>query len=201
MAKAGKYSLKEKLKVDELYDNYMGMPPRQQGLVAAGVILGLIILIIIPVTCASHRLGNLQKKITEHEKNVGSVLVKINEYNSVKTKLKGIENKILPASQVNLRSKIDAIAAQLTISSNIDIGNPNDKPGEEYTETTSKVRVSKLPLLQIIDLISSLEKQTDISLHVRSLTINPTYANRALFDGEFEVSTVAKSKEEGGSEK
>lgn len=197
MAKTGKYSLKERLNPEELYDTFMGMAPRQQFLVGGGIVLALILLIIIPVTCASSRLSKLEKQIESHEKNVSKVLSKINEYNDIKGRLKTVENSIRPKSQVQLRTRIEALATQSGITNNIDSLKEKSNPGEDFEELVVGVRISKLSLPQIMEFIFGMENQSDLTLRVQRLQLKPRYDNRQLFDADFEVSTFVSKEGEG----
>ncbi len=189
MAQAGKYSLRERLKIDELYDTFIGLAPKQQMLAGGGVVLGLLLLIFIPVTCASSRLSKLEKQIESHEKNVSKVVGKIGEYNQVKGRLKELESRIRPKSQVQLRTRIETLATQSGITNNIDSLKEKSNPGEDLEELIVDVRVSKLSLGQILEFIYGMESQGDISLRVQRLQLKPRYDNRQLFDADFEVST------------
>ena len=189
--------MKERLNVEEAYDTFMGMPQRQQLLVGGGIGIVLLLLIIIPVTCASSRLSKLEKQIESHEKNVSKVLTKINEYNDFKGRLKNVENSIRPKSQVQLRTRIEALATQSGITNNIDSLKEKSNPGEDFEELVVDVRISKLSLPQIMEFIFGMENQTDLSLRIQRLQLKPRYDNRQLFDADFEVSTFVSKEGEG----
>ncbi len=197
MVKSGKYSLKERLNIEELYNTFVGFAPREQLLVAGGVVLALLLIIIIPVTCASSRLSKLEKQIENHEKNVSKVVAKIGEYNETKNRLKNVESKIRPKSQVQLRTRIESLATQSNISANIDSLKEKSNPGEDFEELIVDVRMSKLSLGQIIEFIFGMENQADLSLQVRRLQLKPRYDNRQLFDADFEISTLVSKEGEG----
>ena len=127
MAKAGKYSLKERINFSELYDTFMGLGPREQILAAVGVGIVLLLLIIIPVSCASSRLGRMQKQITDHEKNVAKVMDKIGEFKGAQARMKKVESTIRPKSQVQLTTRLESLATQSGIGKNID--SLKTKPG------------------------------------------------------------------------
>jgi type II secretory pathway component PulM len=196
MAKTGKYSLKERLNIEELYDTFMGLPQRQQMLAGGGIALVLLLLLVVPVTCAGSRLSKLEKQIESHEKNVSKVLSKIDEYNDLKGRLKNVEAKIRPKSQVQLRTKIETLATQSGITNNIDSLKEKSNPGEDFEELIVDVRISKLSLSQILEFIYGMESQSDLSLKVNRLQLKPRYDNRQLFDADFEVSTYVSKEGE-----
>ena len=194
MAK-GKYSLKERLNLSELYDTFLGMGPREQILSAVGVGVVVILLIVIPISCASSRLGKMEKQITDHEKNVTKVVNKIGEYKAVQSKLEEVEKTIRPKSQVQLTTRLESLATQSGIGSNIDsLKEKPGTPGEDFEEVVVAVRMSKLSLSQIIEFLYGIESQKDLILKINRMQLKPRYDNRALFDINFEVSTLVSTQ-------
>lgn len=196
MAKSGKYSLKDRLRVGELYDRFLSLAPKQQSLALVGGGVVLVLLVVLPITCASSRLGKMERRIVNHEKNVTQVTEKISEYNKIKNKLSGMEKKIRPKSQVQLTTRLESLATQSGIGANIDSLKENPgTPGEDFEEVVVAVRMSKLSLSQIIEFLYGVETQRDLSLKIKRMQLKPRYDNRALFDANFEVSTLVSSQE------
>lgn len=192
MAKPSKYALKERLNLNELYQTFLGMGPREQILALVGVGVVLLLLVIIPFSCASSKLSKLEKQITNHEKNVGKVVSKINDYKTAEARLKKVEAKILPKSKVQLTTRLESLATQSGIGGNIDsLKEKPGTPGEDFEEVIADVRMSKLSLSQVIEFLFGIENQKDLSLKVIRMKIKPRYDNRQLFDVNFEVSTLA----------
>jgi len=155
--------------------------------------------IVIPIACGSSYLSKLQKRIDSNEKNVGQVISKIGEYNLTKEKLKSIEGDIKPGSQVQLRTKIEALANAGSINGNIDSANERTNPGEEFEEWLVDVKMTKLSLSQVVEFIFNVENQKDLKLKVSRLTLNPRYDNRQLFDVSFTASTLVKKDKDKDS--
>lgn len=194
MAKSSKYSWKERLNIEELYNTVIGLSQREQILAAAGAFLVLLLLIVLPVTCASSKLGKLEKQIVNHEKDVGKVLSKISEYKSRQAAFGQVQSKIKPKSQVQLTTRLESLANQSGISGNIDgLKEVPGTPGEDYEELVVSVRMSKLSLIQVIEFLYGIENQADINLLIRRLQLKPRYDNRQQFDVNFEVSTLVST--------
>jgi General secretion pathway, M protein. len=199
MAKSSKYSWKERLNIEELYNTVIGLSQREQIMVAAGAFVVLVLLVVLPITCASSRLGKLEKQITNHEKDVGKVVAKISEYKSRQAAFSQVQTKIKPKSQVQLTTRLESLANQSGISANIDgLKEVPGTPGEDYEELVVSVRMSKLSLSQVIEFLYGIENQADINLLIRRLQLKPRYDNRQQFDVNFEVSTLVST--EGGGE-
>lgn len=198
MATGGKYSWKERLNIEELYNNFIGFAPREQILVGVGVGVGLLLLILIPFACGSSRLSKLESQIQSHEKNVSKVVDKITELQQAQGKMKAVEARIRPKSQVQLTTKLEALATQSGIGQNIDsLKEVPGTPGEDFEEMVVAVRLSRLSLSQLIEFLYGIESQSDISLQVKRLQLKPRYDNRQQFDANFEVSTYVSNAAAG----
>lgn len=194
MAK-GKYSLKERLNISELYDTFLGLGPREQIFAAVGVGIVLILLVVIPISCASSHLGKMEKQIADHEKNVSKVVDKIAQFKNVQAKLDEIQKNIRPKSDVQLTTRLESLATQSGIGANIDSLKENPgTPGEDFEEIVVAVRMSKLSLSQVIEFLYGIESQKDLRLKINRMQLKPRYDNRALFDVNFEVSTLVSTQ-------
>ena len=201
MAK-GKYSILDRSKLAELWDRFLSLGPREQIAAAAGAGVVALLLIIIPISCASSKLGNMEKQIANHEKDLSQIMDKITEYNQAQAKIDKIEKNIKPKSEVQLTTRLEALATRSGIGSNIDsLKEKPGTPGENYEELVVAVRVTNLSLNQVIEFLYGIESQKDINLKVSRLQLKPRYDNRAQFDVTFEVSTlVSNAAPSGGPE-
>ncbi len=198
MVKSGKYSLRERLNIQEIYQSFLGLGPREQIFTAVGLGLVLLLVIILPLSCASSRLGKMENQITNHEKDVDKVLQKIGEYRLAQTKMKGLEDSIKPKSQVQLTTRLETLATQAGIGDKIDsLKEKPGIPGEDFEELIVDVRMSKLSLSQALEFLYGIETQKDLNLKINRMQIKPRYDDRQQFDITFEVSTLVSTSEEG----
>lgn len=196
MAKSGKYSLKQRLNLNELYETFLALAPRQQVLAIAGLAVGMLLLVFLPITCASSRIGALKQEIENHEKNLGKVVSKLEEYNQAKSKFDAIKSQIKPESQVKLRTLIENLATQSQIGDRIDSLQEKSarKEDEEYGELKVNGRLVRVSLMQAVEFIYGIENQRNLNLKVSRLQLQTRYDNRKQFDVDFEV-TALVSKE------
>ncbi len=87
------FSLKEKLNLDELYSNFSGFNSQQRAFAVGGVILALLIIVVLPISCASSKLTKMEKQIVNHESDVTKIVEKIAEYQVLEQQLKLIEGQ------------------------------------------------------------------------------------------------------------
>lgn len=197
MAKSGKYSLKQRLNLNELYERFLALAPRQQVLAIAALVLAALLLVFLPITCASNRIGKLEQEIENHEKNIGKVMSKLEEYNQVKSKFDAIKSQIKPESQVKLRTLIENLATQIQIGDRIDSLQEKSgrKEDDEYSELKVNGRLVRVSLMQAIEFIYGIQNERNLNLKVSRLQLQPRYDNRQQFDVDFEVTTlVSKEK-------
>jgi hypothetical protein len=188
---ASKYSLKERLNLDDLYQTFLALAPRQQIFAGVGVGLVLLLMIVIPISCAASKLGKLQTQITGHEKSVRQVIEKITEYKNAQARVGAVEGTIKPRSEVQLTTRLESIATKSGIGANIDsLKEKPGTPGEDFEELVVDVRMSKLSLSQVIEFLYGVESQKDLTLRINRMQMRPRYDNRQMFDVSFEVSTL-----------
>src|SRR5262249_10306140 len=150
------------------------------------------------VACASSHLGKLQKQMDSNEKSAHKVLDKISQYQQAQAKLKGLEARIFPESQVQLTSKIEALATNGGINQNIDGLKPSDgEQSEDFTEKVVTVQIPRPSLGQLLEFLYNIENKNDLSLKVKRLELTPRFDNRQQFNANFDVSTFVRNEAAG----
>ena len=59
--KRSKYSLLERINFEDLYNAFLGLEQRQQTLIVIGGVVLALLLVFVPISCATSKLGKLQK--------------------------------------------------------------------------------------------------------------------------------------------
>ena len=196
-----KLSLKERLNVEEIYNQFLGLDPNQRILALVGTAIVLLLIIIIPISCASSKISKLERNVINHEKNMDDLVSKLKEYQSLQNRVKAVEGQWAGRSRVSLSTTLESLSAQSGLDKNIDaIKEQPPSMGEKdiLEEHVAAVRVSRAPLAQAIDYLYKIESFPNAGLKVKKLQMKPRYDNRQLFDLSFEVSTFTL-KEGGGT--
>ncbi|MBL7684416.1 MAG: hypothetical protein JNK65_00045 [Deltaproteobacteria bacterium] len=189
-----KMSLKEKLNVEDLYNQFLGMDQQQRLITLGGIAFVLILLIVIPVSCASSKISKSEKNIMNHEKNMDELVSRIKDYQAVQEKVKAVEGQWAGRSKVSLSTALESLSQQSGLDKNIDsIKAQPPSAGEKdiLEEHVAAVRLSRAPLPQAIDFLYKIESYPQAGFKVKKLQIKPRYDSRQLFDLNFEVSTFA----------
>lgn len=196
MALKDKYSFLERLNIGSLYNTFLGLPPKQQTLaiVAVAVMLGFIVL--LPISLASGKIGKMDKQLKKNREDMGNIVAEIEEYNSMRDKLKEIETSLESGFDTALSTTLESLAAKAEIKDNIEsIKERPVVPSELFDESIVDVRISKVTLDQLINFIYSIEYDRTKILRVKELRMRTRFDNAQLFDVSFQVSTYRLQRE------
>ncbi|MBI4365934.1 MAG: hypothetical protein HY543_03865, partial [Deltaproteobacteria bacterium] len=58
-----KYAALRQLSLESLYNTFLGLPPRHQTFWLVGVIAAAVLILVVPLSLASAKLGRLDEKI------------------------------------------------------------------------------------------------------------------------------------------
>ena len=192
-----KVSLKERLNLEEIYNQFLGLDPQQRILAVVGLAVVLLLIIIVPISCASSKLSKLEKNVTSHQKNMDDLMGKLKEYQSLQNRMKAVEAQWASRSNVSLSTTLENLSAQSGLDKNIDSIKEQPPAGSDkdiLEEHVAAVRVSRAPLTQAMDYLYKIESLPNAGLKIKKLQMKPRYDNRQLFDLSFEVSTYALKK-------
>lgn len=198
MAMFGKGSFKDKLNVEELYNHFLGLDSQQRNIAIVGIAVVLLLLIIVPITCASSKLSQKEKKILNHSKNMDDLVSDLAEYQTVQNKMKQMESQWAARSKISLSSTLESLSAQSGLDKNIDsIKEQPPSAGDLLIENAADVRLSRVGLSQLLDYLYKVESFQQGALKIGKIQLKPRYDNRQLFDVSFTVTTF--SIKEGAS--
>ncbi len=199
MAKVNKYSLKARLNLDEIYNIFLGFDSRERLFAISGVLLVLLIVVFVPLSCASSKISEKQSNILSHEKNMDELVAKLKDYQSSQARLKAVQSKWAGRSKISLSATLEDLSRQSGLDKNIDSikeSPPSGGDKEALEENLASVRVTRAPLSQVLDFFYKIESFGQGGIKIKKLLIKPRYESRQLFDVTFDVSTY--SLKEGG---
>lgn len=187
--KAGTLSL-DRIKLQNLYNTYLAMMPREQtiSLVAAAVILVLVV--ILPVMVASGKISKLQRSIDEGNNQLKNITREIDDLNASKAQLKEVEAMLAGGFDASVSTTLETLAGKVGIKDRID--SLKEKPAaasDLFDEASVDVRLKKVTLNELLDYIYSIEQNPEKLLRLKKLEIKPRYDNKKEFDVAFQVST------------
>lgn len=195
--KRSKYGLLN-LNFEDLYNGFMGLEDRAQTLTVLGLVVVFLMLLVLPVTCASSKLGQMQEEFDKGKKSIEDLVKKVGDYELSRSKLQVLRKKFSTGANESMSTVMESLANEVGIGSNVDRLRPvNLDTTEFYDEVGVDATVSKITLDQAVQFIDKIEKNSKIPMRIKKLEIKPSYQNRQLLTVMMQVSTV---KPKGGNE-
>ena len=193
MALKTKYSPLQNFSMTNLFTAVAGLSPRNK-IVAVGVAGLLIVLILfLPLSLLSGKVGSLRKDIAASQKGYSQVVDKIAEYERIKADIAALENRFGQTAG-SLTSRVENIAKQ----SNLTVDQLREKAPQEtdYFEINSvEVKLSNVSLSQLMEFLYNLENEKTAPMRVKRIEIKPKTNNRQILDVSCDVATYILKKE------
>ncbi|MBI4412493.1 MAG: type II secretion system protein M [Deltaproteobacteria bacterium] len=201
MTERSKYSLLGRINFEDLYNAFLGLEQRQQTFIVIGGVVLAILLIILPISCATSRLGKLGEDYEKSREGMSSFMSKIHDYQASKKQLAEVQKQLSAGGGQSLTTVLEALANEEGIGGNIEKLKPvNMGTSDYFDETGVDATISKVTLDQIVGYLSRIETHPDIPMKVKKMQIKPRYGGRSQLTLTFQVSTMQIKKEAETSE-
>lgn len=176
-------SILQRFNFEALYNTFLGMEPRQQVIAFAAAGLGLLALIILPISLMGSKLGGLEADLQGVQKKERQIMAALTEYRKVKGEFDAIRSKIEKGFDPQLIRTVDEIASKSGIKNLIDrIDEKGAAAQPHYDEVQVEVRMKKVGLSQLVDFLYNLEQHPTLFLRVKEMRIQKRFDNPKLFD-------------------
>jgi general secretion pathway protein M len=180
----------ERFKLQNLYNTYIGLTPREQTMALIAAAAVLVLIIVLPVMVASGKISKLEKSIQDGNTQLKAVTREIDELNTAKTELAKVQSTLAGGFDASISTTLETLAGKAGIKDRID--SLKEKPAaasDLFDESSVDVRLKKVTLNELIDYLYSIEQNPDHLLRLRRLEVKPRYDNKKEFDVSFQVST------------
>lgn len=189
-------SLKEKINIDELFARFMGMNSKERGLTIGVISLALILLVFVPLGCATSKLGQMETQIINHEKNVDEILDKIRELKTLESKDEALAKSIKPKSQVKLKTMLAGISNKMGIELGGFGVEKEKKVGDDFADISIDLKVNRLTIGQVTELLFNIENHPVAPMHVVLLSVTPNHSTGQTYDLDLKVSSLVSVGEQ-----
>ncbi len=179
-----------RLKVDKLYNMYLGMNARDQ--LIAAIVTGVLLvgIVLIPVLVASSWLNSMEESISQSEADIRKVMTGLTEYNHAQSLYKYRLSMYSDGFDPGMSATLESIAQRIGISELIDnIRTVSEKGTDVFEVVKRKVVVKKINLEKLIEFLVAIENHDVKKLKITSLTMKPLFKDRRQMSATFEVST------------
>lgn len=173
-----------------LYNTFLGLQQREQMFALIGVGFILLLLIGLPLSLASGKLGGLEEEIQNSRQTQRDIVRALERYEGTKEKWKLIEGQMSKGFDATITTTMATIAEKLSIKNRLDnIQDRGSIPSDFYDEVSVEVRLSQLSLPQVIEYLYNVEHNSTALLKIKEIRIKRRYDNKQLLDVSLLAST------------
>lgn len=189
--KRSKYSLLGRINFEDLYNAFLGFEQRQQMLIVAVCFVVLILILVLPISCASSRLNRLEEDYKKTRGGMEDLSTKIRDYQVSQARLEGVKKKLAATENESLTTVLETIANEEGIGQNVEKLKPiNLETNDYYDEIGVDASLSKVTLEQTVNYLYKLENHPNLSMKIKKLQIKPRYDNRQLLNVTLQVAAI-----------
>ena len=197
--KLGRFAI-DKFRFDSLYNIYLGMNPREQTMALIGAAVVIILVLVLPVTVASSRIGKLEREASAGREQLRGVMRAIEKYDKRGAELKQMQSMLGGGFDSSISSTLESVAEKNGLKDRIDsLKEKAAAPSEIFDEASVDVRLKKVKLEQLINYLHAIENNKDSLLRLKKLQIKTRFDNKQELNVSFTVSTyrLLEGAEEG----
>ncbi|MBX7147836.1 type II secretion system protein M [bacterium] len=195
-----KYSLLERFKTDDLYNSFLNLEEREQIFVIIGIAFLCLILLVLPVTCASSKISKLETKYNKDKKNQVGLMEKMNEYQHVKEELAVLKDEISKSKRGgSLVTIVESMANEAGLKDNMQKLTPLPiDTGDYFDEEGVEGVLSKVSLDQLVSFLYALESNSKSAVLVKKMEISTDYRKRDEIMARFQITSIVPKEGETG---
>jgi hypothetical protein len=182
--------------LEGLYNTFLGLHPRQQTIALVGCGVGLLLILVLPISIAAGKLGGLEEDIAKTQAQIDTAVEKIQQYAKRKKELDRLEQQFTSQSGDSPLTVIQRIASDMGIKAE----RPAEKgkePLEFYEEEKVSFHLRGVDLEQVVNFLHKLETSTQRIMRAREVIIAPEYGNRSELKAELKEVAAYRLVAEG----
>ena len=185
----GKLNIK-KIRLDSIYNLYLGMNPKEQTIALSIVGIVLILILVLPITIASSRISKLDAQVEDGNSQLRGIMREVESYDRKKMELDQLQKMIIGSFDSAISSTLESIAEDKGMKDKIDaLKERPTSPSEIFDEASADVRLRRVTLKQLVDFLYAIENNKSSMLRLKKLSIKTRFDNKRLLDVSFTVST------------
>lgn len=190
MSIKSRYSFLQRFDLEALYNTFLGLESREQIFALVGVGILVLLVLGLPISLASGKLGSLENQINQGQEKQRQILHELDRYRQLQSELKGIETQISKGFDATITTTMETLADKSGIKERIEnIKERPATPSDLYDEVSADVRLTRVTVPQLVDYLYSIEHHPNLFLKIKQIQIKRRYDNRQLMDANFQVST------------
>lgn len=186
-----KYSFFGRINFEDLYNAFLNLDQRRQILTVGVGVLLILLVIFLPITCATSRLSGLERDFEKGKKISESLMGKIAAYQSAKGELDTLKQKFASTAGGSLTTVVETLANEAGIGDKIERLKPTQVGSTDYfDEEGVDAVVSKVTLGQATDFLEKVENYAQLPMRIKKLQLKPRYGSRDELTVTLQISTL-----------
>jgi len=178
-----KIDLKNKLNFDDWYNTFLGLDRQQQILVSIGLGIALIILLSLPISCVSSKLGEKESEYRNYEEMVSEFYGIQNEYTQLRTSFEQLRRQSQTLGTDSLKTILYNVTDELGIDRRkVTPKTMNPVAGDIFTEMIKDVTIKNIRFDQCIKLLGKLVENPDIPITIKKVDIKADKQNKQMIN-------------------
>lgn len=187
--KIGRFDIKQ-LKLETLYNVYLGMNPKEQTVALVVAIAAVLLVLILPVVVASNRISKLEDDVERGRDQMREVMRAVESYDEKTAQFKQLQKAVGQGFDSSISTTLESIAEASGIKDRIDaLKEKPTTPTETFDEASVDVRLKKMKLQELVDYLYAIENNQNSVLRLKQLSIKSRFDNRQELDASFTIST------------
>lgn len=187
--KLGRFDIKQ-LKLETLYNVYLGMNPKEQTVALVVAVAAVLLVLILPVVVASSRISKLEGDVERGRDQLRDVMRAVESYDEKTAQLKGLQKAVGGGFDSSISTTLESIAETSGIKDRIDaLKEKPTTPTETFDEASVDVRLKKMKIQELVDYLYAIENNQNSVLRLKQLSIKTRFDNKQELDASFTIST------------
>lgn len=184
-------SILSRIPWEEAYISFLALEQKKQLMVGASALLVLLLIILVPISCASRRLGKMENEYLNSQKNLVRLAQQVQAYTDLKGSAQALDASIKRNKNASLSTVLEGLANDVGIGKNINSLKPRKiSSNDAYEEQGLDVQLREVSLQNITDYLQKIESSPRLRMKVSKVQIKPKTTNRSMLDVTFQVSTL-----------
>lgn len=190
MTLKSRYSFLQRLNFETLYNTFLGLQPREQIYALIGAGAAVLLMLGLPLSLASGKLGSMEEQIAEGRDKERQIMRELERYQRLRQTLRGEESHVSGGFDATITTTMETLAAKSGVKERIEnIKERGATPSELFDEVSVDVRLTRVTIPQLIDYLYNIEHHPRLFLRIKQIQIKRRYDNKQLFDVSFQAST------------
>ncbi len=192
MALKTKDSPLQHLSLENFYNAFLGLDPREKIFVLVGIGVLTLLLLFLPFSLVSGKMRSMQREVAAMEGGYRDVVAKIQEYQAAQREIQEIERKF--GGGGSMSGKVEGAAKKAGLA--VDQLKERAPQESDFFEVNAvDVKISGATLQQLIDFVHEIENDPASLMRFRRIQIKPRFANRQLLDLNCEIASFQLKRE------